>query len=165
MQVELLLHAEPIAQGRPRFSSHAGFVRAYDPKKSRDWKSFVSDHATRAMREQGFEKPLDGPLRVRARFAFSLPKSQWRKKTPREASYHIKRPDLDNLLKGVLDACEGVVFHRDAEISRVVMDKITVAQGEGPYVAVLFETLGDFSADSKSGSSSAQGSESSSAQG
>lgn len=32
---------DPVAQGRPRFSRQGGFVKAYDPAKSRDYKSYV----------------------------------------------------------------------------------------------------------------------------
>ncbi|WP_326271601.1 RusA family crossover junction endodeoxyribonuclease, partial [Bacillus thuringiensis] len=33
---------EPVAQGRPRASTVHGKVRMYDPKKSRDFKRYVS---------------------------------------------------------------------------------------------------------------------------
>lgn len=32
---------EPVAQGRPRFSRRGGFITAYDPAKSRNYKSAV----------------------------------------------------------------------------------------------------------------------------
>ena len=138
-KLKFTLYAEPIAQGRPRLSSHGGFARAYAPPKSKNWKAYVADHARKAMLESDLDKPMDGPLCVRARFAFPLPKSHWRKRTPRPKQWHVKRPDLDNLYKGVVDACEGIVFHRDSQVCKVVMDKIIVAQGDGPYVSIQFE--------------------------
>ena len=66
--------AEPVAQGRPRLSSRGGFARAYDPPKSRSWKAFVADYAETAMKKAGIEAPIDGPLLVKVRFAFPLPK-------------------------------------------------------------------------------------------
>ena len=133
--------AEPVAQGRPRLSNRGGFARAYDPPKSRSWKAFVADYAETAMKKAGIEAPIDGPLLVKVRFAFPLPKSQYRKKT-KPASWHMKRPDLDNLYKGLIDGMEGIVYHRDAEIVKVVMDKIIVEQGKAPYVNVSIETIG-----------------------
>lgn len=144
MRLTLTIPAEPIAQGRPRFSSRGGFVRAYDPKKSRDWKAFIASFAEQMMRESGYEKPTDVPLKVRARFAFSLPKSRWRKRTPVEAQWRSQKPDLDNLFKAITDACEGIVYHNDSQIVKVVVEKIMVAQGEPPYVAVVFEEAGHF---------------------
>mgnify|MGYP001281759423 FL=1 len=143
MHLTLTIPAEPIAQGRPRFSSRGGFVRAYDPKKSKDWKAFIADFASRCMEEQGYDKPTDVPLKVRARFAFSLPKSRWRKRSPVEAQWRSQKPDLDNLFKAVTDACEGIVYHNDSQIVKVVIEKIMVAQGEAPYVAVVFESAGE----------------------
>ena len=81
--VKFRVAAEPIAQGRPRFTTINGQARAFDPKKSRDWKSFVKDIAQRAMFENGHTEPFDGPIVARMRFAFSLPKSHHRKRTPR----------------------------------------------------------------------------------
>ena len=132
--------AEPVAQGRSRLSSRGGFARAYDPPKSRSWKAFVADYAETAMKKAGIEAPIDGPLLVKVRFAFPLPKSQYRKKA-KPASWHMKRPDLDNLYKGLIDGMEGIVYHRDAEIVKVVMDKIIVEQGKAPYVNVSIETI------------------------
>ncbi len=35
MELTLIIPGEPCAQGRPRFSTHGGFVKAYDPAKWR----------------------------------------------------------------------------------------------------------------------------------
>ena len=40
-KVTFTIPGDPVPQGRPRFSTHGGFARAYDPKKSRDGKSVV----------------------------------------------------------------------------------------------------------------------------
>ena len=140
-RLHFVIRAEPIAQGRPRLTTIGGMARAFDPKKSRDWKAYVAHLATDAMEDAGLSTPMDGPLSVRIRFGFSLPKSQWRKRTPRPRQWHAKRPDIDNLYKGVIDAMEGIVFHRDSEISQVMAQKVIVAQGDGPFVSILVEKL------------------------
>lgn len=136
----LTIPAEPIAQGRPRLSSRGGFARAYDPPKSRSWKALVADFAEKAMKEQGLTKPMEGPLMVKIRFGFPLPKSQYRK-NPKPMMWHMKRPDLDNLYKGVIDAMEGIVYLRDSEIVKVIMDKVIVPQGDSPYVNLAVMTV------------------------
>jgi len=140
-KIVVSIPAEPIAQGRPRLSSRGGFARAYDPPKSRTWKAFVADYAAKAMEEAGVTELLEGPLVVRIRFGFPLPKTQHRKRNPRPRQWHMKRPDLDNLYKGVIDACEGVIYHRDSEIVKVVMDKVIVAQGDAPFVNFVVEKV------------------------
>ena len=37
-EIKLVIYGEPIAQGRPRFTTVNGFARAYDPAKSRNFK-------------------------------------------------------------------------------------------------------------------------------
>lgn len=37
----ITIPGEPCAQGRPRFSTAGGFVKAYDPAKSRNYKAYV----------------------------------------------------------------------------------------------------------------------------
>ena len=39
--VLIVVPGEPIAQGRPKFSTRNGVFRAYDPPDSRDYKEYV----------------------------------------------------------------------------------------------------------------------------
>ena len=144
--VRFRVQADPVAQGRPRLTTAGGFARAFDPKKSKEWKAFIKDVAMKAMEDGGHRMPLMGPLCARMRFGFALPKSKYRKRVPRERSWHTKRPDIDNLIKAIFDACESVVYINDTSIAKVVIDKIECAQGEAPFVSVSFTEMDDFSA-------------------
>lgn len=53
MNLTFTIPGEPTAQGRPRFSTHSGFVKAYDPEKSRNYKSYVKLLASEAMQNIG----------------------------------------------------------------------------------------------------------------
>ena len=139
-QIEFRISGEPVAQGRPRFSRRGNFVKAYDPKKSRDAKQTVKYFATEAMKDEKMV-PLEGPLSMRVEFGVALPKSDYRKRTPRENAWSTKKPDLDNLVKTVKDACSGVVFLDDNQVVKVVAEKIQCAQGEAPFTKVLFREL------------------------
>lgn len=62
MKLTFTIPGEPTAQGRPRFSTHGGFVKAYDPKKSRNYKAYVKFLASEAMQRIGLtltELPLE----------------------------------------------------------------------------------------------------------
>ena len=142
--IRFRVQADPVAQGRPRLTTIGGVARAFDPKKSRQWKAFIKDVAMKAMADAGYDRPLQGPLCARMRFGFALPKSSYRKKTPRLRSWHTKRPDIDNLIKGIFDACESVIYINDTCIVKVVVDKIECSQGEAPFVSVLFQEMEDF---------------------
>lgn len=140
-KVKFTIPGEPVAQGRPRFSTHGGFPRAYDPKKSRDGKSVVRLCARDAIEKDGLVEPLSGPLVMKVQFGIPLPKSAYRKRTPVARSWRTKKPDLDNLLKLVKDACSGIIYLDDNQISRIVAEKITCGQDEAPYTRVLFAEL------------------------
>jgi len=142
-KVKFTIPGEPVAQGRPRFSTHGGFARAYDPKKSRDGKSVVKLCARDAVEENGLIEPLGGPLVMKVQFGIPLPKSAYRKRTPIARSWRTKKPDLDNLVKLIKDACSGVIYLDDNQISRIVAEKITCGQDEAPYTKVLFAELED----------------------
>jgi len=142
MRVAFTIPAEPIAQGRPRFSTHGKFPRAYDPARSKDAKAYLSMFAREAMAEAGFDKPFAGPLCLRARFAFALPKTQHRKRIPVPEQWRTKKPDCDNLIKLLLDAIDQIVFLDDKQISKIVVEKITLEQGMGGYTSVVIEQLG-----------------------
>ncbi len=141
-KVDFTIAGDPVAQGRPRFSRAGGFVRTYDPAKSRDAKQHVRYGAKIAM--DGAD-PLDGPLKMYAEFGITLPKSQERKRTPVPKRWRTKKPDLDNLVKLIKDACSGIVYLDDNNIVEVHARKMQCAQGEAPYTRLRFEQLDEFS--------------------
>lgn len=63
------------------------------------------------------DEPLAGPLSLSLHFDLPYPKS-WPKKRKRnyENEPHLTKPDIDNLVKWVLDCMNGVVFHDDRQI-------------------------------------------------
>ena len=148
-KIEFTISGEPVAQGRPRFSNRGGFVKAYDPAKSRNGKQHVRYAAKHAM--EG-EEPLSGPIHMKAEFGIMMPKSMARKRNPRPRQYRQKKPDLDNLLKLVKDACSSVVYLNDNSIVMVTARTIQCAQGEAPFSRMCFEELEELSASSSDSS-------------
>lgn len=142
-KVTFTIPGEPVAQGRPKFSTRGGFARAYDPKKSKDGKSVVRLCARDAVKDSDLIEPLSGPLLMMVQFGIALPKSAYRKRIPVGRHWRTKKPDLDNLVKLIKDACSGIIYIDDNQISRVVAEKITCGQDELPYTKVLFKELDD----------------------
>lgn len=70
-ELTIMIPGEPCAQGRPRFSTAGGFVKAYDPVKSRNYKAFVRMIAQKEIDKQGWkytELPLTVTITAYARF-------------------------------------------------------------------------------------------------
>ena len=126
----------PVPQGRPRLSTRGGFARAYDPPKSKEWKRVVEQYVRKAVRESEEEFQYKGPLRVWMKFIMPLPKSAHRKRNPPSESWSTKKPDVDNLYKGVADAMEGIVYENDSQISHLVVEKKIAAQGNEAKVLI-----------------------------
>lgn len=70
-------------------------------------------------------KPLDGPVGVSVRFLMPIPQS-WSKKKKAEAvdRTHVSKPDIDNLIKGVFDAANGLLWIDDNRVAAMVVSKV-----------------------------------------
>ena len=116
---------QPIGQGRPKFSTINGHARAYDPEKSRNYKAYVRMLATQAMKDSGFTM-IEGACVLRIDAYFEVPKSKSKKF--REAALNglerpTKKPDLSNIIKGIEDALNGLVYKDDSSIVSLKIQK------------------------------------------
>lgn len=136
--IRFTVYGEPVAQGRPRASSQGGFVRLYDPKKSRDYKEYIrlaaAEHAPPAL--------LDGPLAMMVTAFRPTPKSFSQKKAAEAEAGLIlptSKPDADNYLKSVKDALKGVIWRDD---SQVVDAYVRKRYSNRPRIEVKIRQLG-----------------------
>ena len=68
-----------------------------------------------------------GPLALDLTLFVAIPKSTTKRDRARivEGSYHpTKKPDLDNVLKAITDAMNGIVYEDDAQIVRITTAKV-----------------------------------------
>ena len=72
-------------------------------------------------------------------FNMPVPKS-WSKKAKRQALWysHSVRPDLDNLVKAVMDGLEGVVYDADSRVASLQARKF---YGDEPGVEVYVSNV------------------------
>ncbi|TNJ68203.1 RusA family crossover junction endodeoxyribonuclease [Paenibacillus hemerocallicola] len=137
--IEFTVYGEPVAQGRPRASTQGGFVRLYDPAKSRDYKDYVRLAAA----EHAPPKLLEGPLAVMIIAYRSIPKSFNKKRAAlAEAGkiYPVSKPDADNYLKGVKDALKGVMWVDDSQVVDAYARK---RYSHKPRIEVKIRQLGE----------------------
>jgi len=106
---------EPVAQGRPRFSRQGGFVKAYDPAKSRDYKSYVRMIAA----QHAPVTPVEGAIEFSLRIYRAIPKGmpKYKREAAKEGRLRpVTKPDVSNVLKGVGDALKGGWYKDDRQI-------------------------------------------------
>jgi Holliday junction resolvase RusA-like endonuclease len=109
----------PVPTPRPRvvtnFVNGKRVSRTYNSKKYTEYKKAFLQIAK--MQNKRF---LTGALKLEVLFVMPIPKS-WSKKK-REAMVgqpHICKPDIDNLLKSVLDELEGTIYRNDSQIFEI----------------------------------------------
>ena len=113
---------EPQPQGRPIFSSKTKTAR--DPDKSRNYKKLVRFYARR-------RKPPDilkGALIVHIDIFKKPPKSisdrvKNRASLANETMRPITKPDADNYVKSVTDACTGIIWKDDSQVVELLVRK------------------------------------------
>jgi Holliday junction resolvase RusA-like endonuclease len=97
----------------------------YTPKKTTDYEELVR-HCFR----QSGGKMLSGPVCLEAKLYLQMPKSLSQKRQ-RELAYSNceKKPDIDNVIKIIGDALNGIAYKDDSSIVSVTATKQWAAQG------------------------------------
>lgn len=134
--VEFIVPGVPVGKGRPRVCVRGNRAHAFTPAKTRAFEELVADAAALAMRAAGLVTVFGGPVRVRIVAGMPVPAS-WSKARRREAlageSFPVSKPDIDNIAKAIIDACNGVVIADDSRVQGILAEKIFSAE---PYCRV-----------------------------
>ena len=109
--VEFFVAGVPAPKGSMRgFVVGRRAILTSDNTKLKPWAFAVRAEALRVRTGE----PIVGPVRVHVQFYLPRPKS-----LPARISAATKKPDLDKLLRGALDAISGVLFVDDAQVIAV----------------------------------------------
>ena len=136
--ISFTVPGRPIPQG-----SMKAFVRGNrahltsDNPALKDWRAAVGFYALKAGAEL-----IEGPIRVDVAFTLQRPKGHFR--TGRNASLlrdsapelPTTKPDVDKLLRAVLDALTGICFIDDAQVTQVNATKSYALRGEIPQTYI-----------------------------
>lgn len=126
--------ADPVAQGRPRVAVRGAKAHAYQPARSAQAQWEIRMAALAAL---GDQEPFTGPVSVTVsawvRMPLSLPKRA------RPTALPTRRPDLDNLLKTVLDGCSPL-WRDDSQVVTLHAAK-RYALGSQPRWSIAVEAV------------------------
>jgi Holliday junction resolvase RusA-like endonuclease len=123
----VIFDIEPIPKGRPRMTKKGW---AYTPKRTKDFEQKIKRLAEDYMKSRKLPV-LTGAVYVAMEFYLK------RGKTVKRV-YHTVRPDLDNFIKAIKDACNGVIWKDDSQIVRVLATK---NYGDNAYIRVMFKEV------------------------
>lgn len=136
--IALTVYGNPVAQGRPRFSRQGGFVKAYDPEKSKAYKSLIRLELQPLLSRPDFT-PVYRDCRLRLKVFRAIPNSFSKKKREAAINGSIRpttKPDTDNYVKGVLDALNGTVLKDDSVVCEIEAVKL---YSDRPRIEIVLE--------------------------
>lgn len=126
-----------VGKGRPRFTVIAGHARAYTPAKTRNSEAVIRDLAAR---EMAGASPIDVAVHLEVRI-YLIPAKSWSKRKRAETVHVTGKPDIDNLLKTVADALNGIVYVDDALVSAVTIQRLYTTTGQERVEVAVHELL------------------------
>lgn len=117
--VRFFVEGEPRGKGRPRFmrSGHT-----YTDDKTREYERQVRHAALEVIGLDTFE----GPVSVEIRAFMGVPKSASKTKAGEMIMGFLKptkKPDIDNIVKIVMDGMNGIVYEDDAQVTSLTVRK------------------------------------------
>jgi Holliday junction resolvase RusA-like endonuclease len=138
MRLTFSIPGTPVAKGRPKFARRGAFISTYTDSKTASYENLVKVKAEEAMDGRDM---IIGAAAVKL-FLFVAPPASWSQKKQRSALagelHPTSKPDIDNVAKGVLDACNGIVWADDKQVVQLEAIKRYAAL---PGAVIEVETL------------------------
>lgn len=105
----------PVGKQRPRLTNRGGFARAYTPKKTQDYEALVRKCYLETERyRDNYVGAVEINVKIENLPPASTPKSK--KERLMQGEWKLTKPDIDNVLKSILDALNGIAFKDDSQV-------------------------------------------------
>lgn len=105
---EIYINIRPTPAPRPRVTKNG----TYNPANYTKYKRDIAEAS------KGIFEHSQKPMHLHCYFYFKIPKS-WNKQQKQDPPHHTSKPDVDNLLKGIKDALNGIAYKDDSQIVSV----------------------------------------------
>lgn len=135
MIISFDLPGKPHGKGRPRITRTG---RAYTPQATREAEGYIRHQAAQAMTDQDV---LRGAVQAWVEIEVEPPASFSKKKRAAALAgevFPMVAPDLDNIAKSILDACNGVVYLDDKQVVKLSVIK---SYSERDVTTVSFQAM------------------------
>ena len=121
---------QPRGKGRPRFARRGNFVKTYTDAATASYEDQIRFYALQAM---GSSEPLKTALEALIYVRLPVPQSYSKKRTEACLSgleRPCKKPDLDNIIKAMMDGMNEVIYDDDVQIVSITATKLYAAKAE-----------------------------------
>jgi len=112
----------PIAQPRIKAARRGNLIKMYTPNDNnvKEYKQAVREGFENALGKIAVEKkvafPHQGLVQVGAHFYFPRPVGMMQERLGMDPIHHLAKPDIDNVLKAMLDALTGIAWKDDRQV-------------------------------------------------
>ena len=131
MTIMFTVPGVPVGKARARVTKSG---HAYTPKKTRDYETLVGEAFIDALKTDPIKKHLDYPLFGKGipvgmilHIYMPVPKNTSKRdvdKYAKEQVYHVKKPDVTNIIKAIEDAVNGLAYADDSQIAFLRVAKV-----------------------------------------
>lgn len=132
-KLKVTVPGQPVPKARPRFSSKSG--TAYTPKRTKDYEAHLKKYIKPLVKEL-----LLGPVHVHLNVVFKRPMYMSKSIYSEGLILHTKRPDLDNVIKAVLDALNSVL-NDDSQVCKISATKYYAEKHREPRTEIEISKL------------------------
>jgi Holliday junction resolvase RusA-like endonuclease len=133
-EVRFFVQGIPKGQPRPRVARQGGRAWAYNPSVANEWKNMVKAVGL----QNRPDKPIEGPVAMQIDFFMARPK----RLKKGEAGYSPVKPDIDNLVKAVMDSLNDTgIWGDDNQVVELSSSKKYCAEGEYPGAQIAIEAI------------------------
>lgn len=134
-RISFTVQGKPQGKARPRFSRRSGAV--YTPAATKEYETKIAQAYRDASRGETFTDSVS----IQVMACFPIPKS-WTIAKKARAMYgeiYPGKPDIDNILKIVLDGLNGVAYEDDALVTEAACSKAYVQKmlDEGHLTVII----------------------------
>jgi Holliday junction resolvase RusA-like endonuclease len=114
---------QPVSKGRARSHRRGNYIAHYTPEKTVNYENLVK---IVAMQDMKGKQLISGPISMVISLFFQIPESWSNKKRLSALNGTVRptvKPDLDNCVKSLCDAINGIVWHDDKQVVEVTVKK------------------------------------------
>ena len=128
---------EAQSKQRARTFIRNGKSCTFTPKKTVNFENFVKMYVN-SQPHKYYDSEL---LFMSIKIFLPLPKAKYRKRNPVDEQFCKGRRDLDNMVKSIKDALQGVLYKNDNQICEMYLAKYYAAQGEPGRIEIEIENV------------------------
>lgn len=130
IEIIVRVMGEPVPQGSVRaFVTKSGRpIITHSNRNTKEWRQRI---ATEAQAKRPAHWDMDRAIFLSVTFLMPRPKS-----LPKKVFQDVKRPDLDKLIRAVMDALTGIYYQDDSQVVLISATKNYVGKDDTPGVEI-----------------------------